>query len=518
MSDVKATVFAEPLHIVVDFDETVRAEAVAWKTLVFDYAEGKPPWRQQVSGWDIQPAKGATTQFVITAPAGTTPRPKPHTHASLTYKLGTAKQEDISCLVIGERSGHESVIAEIRDARKAASLYSAYPILTSPGPDGAGGGGGAAAPAAAGASAKAAVQREWRAVLGRVPSDGDVTGMLAALDRRFVASEEDGVEAWVWTPGSYVGQNDIGAGITGAQASLAAFAQRVAEEIEPLAAELSPLCRRDDNPEELDIARRGFKDSWCSFVKSLGAEGGLPTARCTVLLEQARSQLIRFGIELGMLDDDQSAAATTQAARVPPKQPAPSEEPFEKLGKRDVLRSFVLTREDEEQRTNFTIVRDRVAAVGRAFVAARETAKRDYGTEFTMLQRDLDVLPELVADVRWALDSVELGVEQQEAMELGKDGTTLAVVLQWAEDLADEGRALLQDAGVRGARLLAGRAEALGKQLDIVKAQMRRRKGGDFRDDRLTLPRVHKPIEHLGSAVGRVVTQAGDIAEQAGKP
>jgi len=522
MSDLRVIVHAGndvvPAYVDVGIQDDVprRALLSAESTLTFVDADGETrtvdltAWRVKQSR---QPEPDFPSRFSLVAPERFPFRLAPGSQATLRLAVAGGTTYAGSGLVIGDSAPppQSGVIAEARQAADAISLYAAYPILTSPGPDYAsGGGGGAGGSAGGGGDARAIVQREWRNVLGRVPRDGDVAGMLAALDRRFVAQEADGVDSWAYVPGSVVGQNDVGAGVTGAQASLASFAQRVSEEIATPVAEAQPLRMLDDNPDEVDIARAGFWASWQSFVASLGDEGGLPAARSAVLLRQAREQLVRFGVQLGMFE--QGALEVVVAVD------GGSE--IDAIRRIPISREFVLTRDDEERLTGFLIVRDRVAAVARAFAEtiATDAATPDYGMVFTWLQRDLDVLPELVRDVRWALDSVDFGLEQQEICALQPEdpnSMTLAGVLQWSEDLSDEGRTLLQDGGVRGAAMLAERADALRDTLAILDRMIDTRRGGGVSAARLAMSRIRVPIGLLGDAVVRVRDRAGQIAQEA---
>jgi hypothetical protein len=505
---LRVTVYAGALpYIDVGIPDGAEFEALSLRGSTLTFAGAARPiklekWKPREA---LPVATGLQAHFVLVAPAGFSEPLPIGSQAELTLYAGANAPLTGSGPVVGPDGQGEDGSAE---RWRMLELYSAYPILTSPGPDGAAGGG---APASGG-DARAVVQREWRNVLGRVPREGDVAGMLAALDRRFVQTEADGAEGWAFTPGSYVGQNDVGAGVTGAQASLAAFAGRVSDEIGPYVAEATALRLRPDNPEELDVARNGLTASWGSFTASLGGEGGVPAARSRVLLGQVYDQLLRFGIELGTFEQhvldrfqkDSSQAGVTGAMA---------------LARLVVTRKFVLTRDDEERLTNFMIVRDRVAAVGRAFDDAlgEETRTLDYGMAFAWLQRDLDVLPELVADVRWALDSVDFGLEQQEALSLDDsdvNAMTLAGVLQWAEDLADEGRTLMQDSGVRGARLLAQRATELGRNLALVYEAGGPQRDGTF-GDRLRMSRISVPIRLLNGAVEQVQVGAERIDQEA---
>jgi hypothetical protein len=467
-----------------------------------------------VTGWERVPVTpndaNFPTRFRIVVPDSFNGEFAPGDELSLRLVLKDAEFEANGTVVDpgpgdGEGPGDTGGRKSIEDA---ISMYAAYPILTSSA-DSASRVGGAAQ------TGGTEVQRAWQAVIGRTSRNADLQSVLAALDRRFVYSEEAGSEEWTFVPGSYVGQNDIGAGVTGAQASIAAFAQRASAEIEQFVEEARALRQLADNPEELEVARRNFQASWRSFVNALGTEGGLPTARAAVLLRQAREQLVRFGIELGMLDPNAMetfAIADTDASD--------SEVSLDVVSQIPISRSFVLTREDEERLTNFMIVRDRVAAVTRAFreYVGPDQATPDYGTVFTWLQRDLDVLPELVADVRWALDSVDFSLEQQEVTLVAPDdpmSMTLAGVLQWADELAEEGRGLIQDSGVRGTRLLSERAAALGHSLHSLRRTIVAGAGSGVTGARLAMSRIRVPIELLHDAVFRVQEKAAQVTTEA---
>ena len=58
---------------------------------------------------------------------------------------------------------------------------------------------------------------------------------------------------------------------------------------------------RPDDPERLGVPRNSFLESWRVFVSALGTEGGVPLPHTAVLLGQARRQLVRLRLELGMV-------------------------------------------------------------------------------------------------------------------------------------------------------------------------------------------------------------------------
>jgi hypothetical protein len=515
MSDLNVKVYAggerEPARLDVYVPEaTTLAEmkrAAAASTLEFEGIDGTTQ-TETLEHWEVQALDvddpRFASRFAFVGPASIAHRVKPDGAARLDMVIPRSsrsprRQFEGKSLVLSSSVANRAL--------EAAELFASYPIITAPGPDGAGGGGGGGAPASG--DARAIIKQEMRAVLGRTPSGDDVTATLAALDRRFVARERNGVTQWEWTPGSYVGQNDVGAGVTGEQASLVAFAQRASDEIAPCVGELRALKSPCENPEAVEIARSGFRASWQSFVGSLGQEGGLPTARCKVLLKQAREQLATLGEELGMLKPVPAGGAGGAGRAAGAGRPS-----GDRLDHAAISRAAVLTRDDEEQLTHFIIACDRVKAVSRAFdELTGRTAVRDYGTAFTQLQRDLELLPELVADVRWALDSVDFGPDQREVQRVGPGAAsmTLEGVLQWAEDLAEEGRSLLQDAGVRGAELLQSRAAALHDVLAALEPGQHPKRDGDVFAARLALARVRTPLRLLGEAVARVKQSAAEI-------
>ena len=151
-------------------------------------------------------------------------------------------------------------------------------------------------------SAKGVIDAQMSAVLGRTAGSGGVAGTLAALDRSFTQSDQGPVNTWIWQPRSYSVQSDIGAGVTGRQASVARLAGSIADDIVPLVDGMTPLVPEDSvNPDEIGAAQAIFDESLPAFVTEMGMDGGPRTIRAQGLLTDTATQLQALGMILGAL-------------------------------------------------------------------------------------------------------------------------------------------------------------------------------------------------------------------------
>jgi hypothetical protein len=328
----------------------------------------------------------------------------------------------------------------------------AFPATTS---------GGAIAPGgpSAAASSQALVDTELSRLLGRKPSVDDVDGTLAMLDRALQFTENDGVERWERRPGGmYAIQTDIGAGITGRQASLARLASESRDEIKPLVQDVAQLAPTTNNPSDLVTARSNFLCSLDELVAEAAAEAGPLGAKVRVLLDQSIQELARLGEGLGMLQ------------QMPPRPGRPQ--------RYRPTRQDVITPGDEDQFTSFMIVVDRYLVLDNAFrrfasspapqvvIVNQPPATSDRGRRFTLLNRRIDVISEAVDELDAALLSV--GIDREERRALPVDpvndpgGPKIQDLMDWAQHFPErEARPLIQSSGVRGARLLPARLRAL---------------------------------------------------------
>jgi hypothetical protein len=403
----------------------------------------------------------------------------------ILHALGKADIEEFSR---DSRDGLSRTASNIED-------LIGFPLITS-GADGAGPAGGAAAP-----GGKALVDSELRRVLGRVPTPGDVTGTLALLDRAMELTIVDGVQRWEVRPGgAYVTQNDIGAGVTGRQASVAGLARDTLEQIQPLVDQVEPLAIRAENPSLLETARSNFLASASEAVAEAAVAGGPLRIKAEVLLDQSLSELANLGTELGVLRFSKKSNLYVPTRR------------------------NVLNLHDEEHYTRFLVILDRWRVFDEFFreylgFKAKEVffvdqaRTKDFGLRFTILDRSIDVISEAVDELDSALLSVGVDRAEREAIDLGfGDDGTLADLMDWAKGFsANEARPLIQNAGIRGARLLPAR---LSKLLDAVKALITRiDAGGGLPGDRaLRHPRVKVALDKLRRELDGAKTEATEAA------
>jgi hypothetical protein len=336
-------------------------------------------------------------------------------------------------------------------------------------------------------SAQATVDAQMKAVLGRSTGTGGVAGTLAALDRSFQPVVSGGVDTWVWQPQSYAVQSDIGAGVTGEQASLARLAASVGDEILPLISGLQPLVPEAKvNPDEIQAAQSIIASSWPGFVNEVGTDGGPRITRAASLVGDAATSLVTLGILLA------TYATGTSLADIYPLPPGarpvdrakhvPTQFDWTNPGPRPSgwpapSRNNVVTGDDEANYTNFVIASDRMQMVIRVFVSlyyegGQVPTSEDRGFLVTLLQRALGSTGEAADALAAALDSVNLGRDEREVIFVpGTDPSastntppyagTLSVedIVSWAQSFpGQEAAPLLQNAGNVGILSINNRA------------------------------------------------------------
>ena len=198
---------------------------------------------------------------------------------------------------------------------------------------------------------------------------------------------------------SYTGLVNTGAGVTGAQASLATFTHKALDETLPLIEGLKPLSVATD-PEELEAVRSILAGSWIQFVDELGVEGGPrrlradnladqlagPRAQGQAILRQGLSHIVLFGRHLGLLDNQDQ-----------------------------LDHNRVVLTEEETTLTDYIVVRDYVRNAVRSWdeyvleFGGGGGATTDLGSGLVRLQRALTVADESVDELYSALDSVFIG-------------------------------------------------------------------------------------------------------------
>lgn len=319
------------------------------------------------------------------------------------------------------------------------------------------GGGGTAS-----ASLQRTVESALQSVLGRLPKAGDQKSFMAALKMSFTYKETTtGRGQYEWTPRSYIGQTDLGGGVTGAQASLVTFARTALDNSLPLLEGLFPLVSVDD--EDVAAATSILRMTWTEFVSELSREGGPRIARANELidsiLDDTRTSIMggtrgghltRLGILLGIIDTD-----ANDDPRI-----------SQRTNRAIVTRRNVITPEEEANLTNYIALRDFITAVNSSWETyAQNSRGRDLGTGLVILSRLLSVISESVNEVYAAMDSVLIGDAERVAtrIDLGDWGDiSMDELLSWISTFAsEEAPRLVQDGGRWGVEAILPTAQLL---------------------------------------------------------
>jgi hypothetical protein len=321
--------------------------------------------------------------------------------------------------------GPQTVTGAITNA--AAAVQGAinaptFPILTEeigypPSPlarqsGGAGGGGGAALGQVVG--------QALNGVLGWKLKSDDPKGFLAALNASFTCTEVEGHSVCTWQPRSYIVQSDITGGIAGAQASIFARAKDALDQSLPL---LNGLYALDPTaePEKVYAFREVVRDQLTQVVNEFGYQGGPRVSRVntyfTILLGNAfvgipplAPQLVQtdsdlIGGTLGALRDTYGifTISIVQGVRA--------------------RNALINTVDDEQDTTNYRVLADYVTSLAQSWVSnvgllAGAGGTTFFGTQLVLISRQLTVVSEDVDEVRFALDSVFIGPDERQALQV----------------------------------------------------------------------------------------------------
>jgi hypothetical protein len=375
--------------------------------------------------------------------------------------------------------GPQTVTGAITDAATAvqgAINAPTFPILTEeigypPSPlakqsGGAGGGGGAAL--------GQVVSQALNGVLGWKLKSDDPKGFLAALNASFTCTEVEGHSVCTWQPRSYVVQSDITGGIAGAQASIFARAKDALDQSLPL---LNGLYALDPTaePERVYAFREVVRDQLTQVVNEFAYLGGPRVSRVntyfTILLGNAfvgipplaprlvQTDSDRIGGTLGALRDTYGIFNANL------------------LGVRNPL---INTVDDEQDSTNFRVLADYVTSLAQSWVSnvgllAGAGGTTFFGTQLVLISRQLTVVSEDIDEVRFALDSVFIGPDERQALQVNFNYSPLILPLPaappfgrapgnpvvmffedfacWAQNfVSEEAPQLIQSGGIIGVR------------------------------------------------------------------
>ncbi|MBZ5613248.1 MAG: hypothetical protein LAO23_04495 [Acidobacteriia bacterium] len=370
---------------------------------------------------------------------------------------GTAAQPGLTGTVAGAAN-------QVTHAMNAAT---AFPILTEevsypPSPLASPGkGGGAGGGSQLGQMAMKAIAD----VLGWKPKVGDPKGFVGALNASFSCQETEGRTECVWTPRTYAVQTDIGGGITGAQASVYTRSKDAIDESLKLLDGLYPL-RPDADDEFIQATREIVRNQMTQLVVELGMAGGPRVTRVDqiflLLTGVLPPAVVQFDPDLLVSGCQLATLRRVLGLR---RQP---------LGAIGLIPAepgnLVNTVEDETDQTNFRIIVDYVTSlqqswnINRPFfqVGPGAAPQAFFGTQLVLISQQMSVVVESVDEVRFALDSMFIGPDEQQtvlinfALSANPAVNVLQPmfvdrVLSWIRDFAaEEGPRIAQEGGTFG--------------------------------------------------------------------
>lgn len=321
--------------------------------------------------------------------------------------------------------------------RDSVDNLSGYPILTSemaprsmPAAPGGNSGGGQGN----GGSFRRSIDGAIRDVLGRLPKASDTRSFLVALSQTFEAVAVEGHTEYRWNPRSFVGQTDLGGGVTGGQASLYTRAKAVEKNVLCLLDGLFPL--REDADEELTQAARNIVHTeFQQLVEELSVEGGPRRARVNGLFA------LLFDREFHVKVDGENKPVRGHLAML-----------REEYG---LTTAHVNTLDEENNVTNYIALRDYIESIRTGWNSFEGTLfGKDLGTRLVLLSRALSVAADSVEEANEAMDSVFVGMaERQVASFHDEKGQRVFVgeLLSWITTFAsEEAPNLVQSGGRRG--------------------------------------------------------------------
>jgi hypothetical protein len=378
--------------------------------------------------------------------------------------------------------------------RGSVENIASYPILTSDV-----GEAGYAAPAptpgwgANGGPATSSFQKRVdgaiKEVLGRLPKLSDTRSLTTALVQVFEATQIEGRVTYSWKPRSYVGQTELGGGVSGAQASLYSRARVTLDNALPILDGLYPLLP-DADEEETDAIRGIITSQLKELVAEIGTEGGMRVSRVDGIFEMLL----------------QGTTTDTEGKPVTGGQFGYLKHAF------GLTEDQVNTLDEEQNVTNFLLLRDYVTGLESGYVDFRKQwFGRDLGTRLVLLSRALTVVAESVGEVVAAMDSVFVGAgERLVASFPTTDGYVVVdELLGWVRDFAaTEAPRLIQTGGRRGVEALTPTIQRLDKLLGEFLAAIT---NDPALPAGLRHPRVRHPLDELRSYLRQVRRLAENV-------
>lgn len=278
-------------------------------------------------------------------------------------------------------------------------------------------------------SPKQVVDHALMDVIGRQLRKDDSQAFLASLTRAFTAEQVDGQTQFVWTPRTYAVQSELGAALTGAQASLHHQARIILNDALPLLDGLYPLNPAADQ-QNVEAVRAIVRTEFIEVVDELGFEGGPRIQRVNRLFEELCIQLGNLERDFGLRPKD------------------------------------INTVGEEQNLTNYLVIRDYIKALEVTWMNFRDKKQTFLGTQLILLSRALSTVAESVKETLHAMDAVYLGPAERQTIRIDFPEGSLLIedLLSWVAEFArEEGPALIEGAGKRGVESVAGIAGRLNE-------------------------------------------------------
>lgn len=351
--------------------------------------------------------------------------------------------------------------------------------------------------------------------LGWKPRADDPKSFVGALNASFTFKELEGHTECVWTPRTYAVQTDLAGGISGAQASLYTRAKEAIDKSLELLDGLHPL-RPDADEEYIEATREMVRNQCTQLVNELALPGGPRVSRVDQIFLLLLGPLTRGGgvefdpdVVTGQLATLRRVLGLRRTALA-----AAGSVPLEPG-------ALANTIEDEQDQTNFRIIVDYVTSLRQSWIMNRAFFTRTatqafFGTQLVLLSRQLSVVAESVGEVRFALESVFIGYEEQQTLEINFPSTLnlqpmfVNDLLSWTYDYASkEGPEIIQQGG--GFGVWQTLIPVLQDSLQPAVGALMTPSNVTPRTNGFGSPRVQNAIRELANQLLRLLTLAQQI-------
>ncbi|MBK8034477.1 MAG: hypothetical protein IPK17_34245 [Chloroflexi bacterium] len=276
-----------------------------------------------------------------------------------------------------------------------------------------------------------AVADAARDLLGKRVAARDGKGLISALSRVFEFEVVDGHRSARWRPPTYAVETELGAQLTGAQASLYQFA---ATGIAELRRRIDTLVAQgtDVDDDRVSGARLSFLAEVDDLLGALGSES-LRSIRIDGSFERLEAYLEEIE-EAFDFDDDENR----------------------------------LTVEDERAYTDFLIAEQYLNGLKDAWVRFRDDPDVTFGTLLMELERLFAVVTEGVDEIYTMLDTLDFDAAERRATELtfSDEQISIAELFDWVLIFSSKAARVLKDGGRKALPRLCSEATQLYEFMD----------------------------------------------------